>query len=376
MIFYLIPFIFLTILTFLEYSKRFDFLIKNKYFYYLITIFFIIFIGLRYEIGCDWNQYLEMYKKYNSLSFIEIIKTNIFSEQKFEELGHIFLSLISQNIYITNLIYSIIFSIPLFYFCYQLKNKYFSILISYPYFIGVIGMGPMRQAASVSLLFFLILLISNRKYYTYILFTLISLLIHQSSILFNGLILGSLLSEVKKFKFSKINIFLLILISLFFLNTLPSIISKILFYIQQYKQVILFNRDPEKIGTLVVSPAKSAIFIWIINLIPSLIFLINRNKLTLNNNLKNIFTTSSILEILVLPVVLLNSVIGYRLLLYFFPSSIYITSQIPDLNLLNIKKEYIINFIIFIAFISLIIWLKFAFHSSCWIPYKNILFYI
>ena len=97
MIFYLIPFIFLTILTFLEYSKRFDFLIKNKYFYYLITIFFIIFIGLRYEIGCDWNQYLEMYKKYNSLSFIEIIKTNIFSEQKFEELGHIFLSLISQT---------------------------------------------------------------------------------------------------------------------------------------------------------------------------------------------------------------------------------------------------------------------------------------
>ena len=60
MIFYLIPFIFLTILTFLEYSKRFDFLIKNKYFYYLITIFFIIFIGLRYEIGCDWNQYFEM----------------------------------------------------------------------------------------------------------------------------------------------------------------------------------------------------------------------------------------------------------------------------------------------------------------------------
>jgi hypothetical protein len=139
---------------------------------------------------------------------------------------------------------------------------------------------------------------------------------------------------------------------------------------------VLFNRDPEMIGTLVVSPAKSAIFIWIINFIPSLIFLINRNKLNLNNNLKNIFTTFSILEILVLPVVLLNSVIGYRLLLYFFPSSIYITSQIPDLNILNIKKKYIINFIIFIAFISLIIWLKFAFHSSCWIPYKNILFYI
>ena len=162
--------------------------------------------------------------------------------------------------------------------------------------------------------------------------------------------------------------------SLFFLNTFPSILSKIIFYIKQYKQIVTENREPEMIGTLIVSPAKSAILIWIINFIPSLIFLINRNKLNLNNNLKNIFTTFSILEILVLPVVLLNSVIGYRLLLYFFPSSIYITSQIPDLNLLKIKKEYMINFIIFIAFISLILWLKFAYHSYCWVPYKNILF--
>ena len=94
MIFYLIPFFILTVLTFLEYSKRFNFLIKNKYFYSLITVFFIIFIGLRYEVGCDWNQYLEMYEKYNSLNFIEIIKTNILSEKKFEELGHIFITLI------------------------------------------------------------------------------------------------------------------------------------------------------------------------------------------------------------------------------------------------------------------------------------------
>ncbi len=237
-------------------------------------------------------------------------------------------------------------------------------------------MGPIRQSASVSLLFFLILLISNRKYYTYFLFTLISLLIHQSSILFNGLILGSSLSEFKKFKFSRINIFLLILLSLFFLNSFPSLLSKIFFYINQYKQIVTENREPEMIGTLVVSPAKSAKLIWLINFIPSLIFLKNRTKLDLNNNLKNIFTTFSILEILTLPVVFFNSVLGYRLLLYFFPSSIYITSQIPDLNLLKIKKGYVINSIIFIAFISLIIWLKFAYHSSCWVPYKNILFNI
>ena len=112
------------------------------------------------------------------------------------------------------------------------------------------------------------------------------------------------------------------------------------------------------------------------NFIPSFIFLKNKNNFNLNNNLKNIFTTFSIVEIIILPIVLLQSVICYRLLLYLFPSSIYITSLIPELNFLNIKKQYMLNIIISLAFISLIIWLKFAFHASCWVPYKNILFYL
>ena len=91
-----------------------------------------------------------MFEKYNSLNLLEIIKRNLFGAQKLEELGHIFLTKISHNIYYLNLIYSILFSIPLFYFCSKLKRKYFSLLISYPYYIVVIGMGPIRQAASVS----------------------------------------------------------------------------------------------------------------------------------------------------------------------------------------------------------------------------------
>ena len=369
MTFYIIPFIFLAILTSLESSKRFELLIKNKYFLSLISLFFIVFIGLRHEIGCDWNTYKEMFEKYNSLNLLEIIKRNLFGAQKLEELGHIFLTKISHNIYFLNLIYSILFSIPLFYFCSKLKRKYFSLLISYPYYIVVIGMGPIRQAACTSFLMLSILYISNKKYYKHFFLTIISLLIHQFSILFNGLILSSLIIKIRKIKLSTLNIFIMIVISLIFLICLPSIINKIYIYFAYYKKI-----DPN--GGMIVSPAKSAILIWIMNFITSFKFLKNKNNFNLNNNLKNIFTTFSIVEIIILPIVLLQSVIGYRLLLYLFPSSIYITSLIPELNFLNIKKQYMLNIIISLAFISLIIWLKFAFHASCWVPYKNILFYL
>lgn len=369
MIFYFVPFLFLAILTWLESTQRFVSLIKNKYLYFLIALFFIIFIGLRYEIGCDWEQYEKMFEKYTP-NMIEIIRRGLFEKNIYgiyQELGHIFITKISQNIYFLNLIYSILFSLPLFYFCSTLKRRYFSLLISYPYYIIVIGMGPIRQAACISFLMLSILFISKKKYFISFFLTIISLLIHQFSILFNGLIFASSFRNIKIIKLSRKTIFLIILVSLIFLYCLPSILNKIYVYFTLYKK---FDQN----GIMLVPPAKSAILLWIMNFVPSFIYLKNKVSFNLNKNLNSIFTTFCITEILLLPIVLLQSVVGYRLLLYIFPTSIYITSLIPDLKLLNIRKNYMVNIIISLAFISLIIWLKFAYHSSCWVPYKNILF--
>ena len=366
MVIYFFPLTFLTLIFLASNISKNKIFFSKKITYYSVCIFFIFFIGFRYEIGCDWEQYKGMFDKYNSMTFVEILKNNISSKQKLQEIGHIFLTSISQNIYILNFIYSIIFSLPLFYFCFQLKRTYFSLLISYPYYIIVVGMGPMRQAASVSLLMFSILLVKNKKYYRHFFISIISSLIHQSSIFFNGIILGSSLSKIKEIKASKKNIFIAILISLIFLYCLPSIINKVTYYITFYKYT-------DKYGARLVAPAKGSIYIWFINFVPSIIYLKNISKFKFNNLLNKILISFAITEFLLLPLVFLNSVIAYRLLLYLFPSSILITSYIPDLELLKIKKTHYLNFIIGISLLSLIIWIKFAFHSSCWVPYKNIL---
>jgi len=366
MISYFIPFIFLTILTLLESSKRFDFLIKNKYLYFLLALLFIVFIGFRYEIGCDWFPYKGLFEKYNSLSFMEIITSNFFEKIKLQELGHILITSISKNIYILNLIYSALFIIPLFYFCSQLKRTYFSLLISYPYYIIVVGMGPIRQSASIGLLMVSILLVSKRNYYKHFFLSIISSLLHQSSILFNALILGSFFSKIKKIKLSKKNILISIFISFILLYALPTVLNKFLFYITHYRYV-----DQE--GIRLISPAKGAIFIWFINFFPSIIFLKNITKFNFEKSLNKILIILTTFEFLLLPIIFLNSVIAYRFLLYLFPSSILITSYIPDLKLLKLNKFYYLNIINGLALISLIIWLNFAFHASCWVPYKNIL---
>ena len=204
-----------------------------------------------------------------------------------------------------------------------------------------------------------IILISTRKYFFHLFTTIFSVLIHQFSILFNLLLLVPLLPKIIKNKFSKLSILLGIILLFLILYSLPSYIVKIYFYIT------LPSAD--------VGEAKGSIFVWFINFIPSLIFLFNISKFKFNENLNKIFFTFSILEIALLPLVFLKSVIAYRLLLYLFPSSIYITSYIPDLKIFNIKEKHFTNLLIFITFLSFIIWINFALHSYCWIPYKNII---
>ena len=75
--------------------------------------------------------YKVLFEKYNSLSFVEIINGNYVSGVRLQELGHILITSISQNIYILNLIYSALFTLPLFYFCSKFTiylHNYFFIM--------------------------------------------------------------------------------------------------------------------------------------------------------------------------------------------------------------------------------------------------------
>ena len=370
MTYYLIPFFFLAFCTLFERTKNFSFFIKNKYIYFLIAFIFILLIGFRYEIGCDWVSYKNMLTKYSNVSLSKIIKYTFFEREAVQsgldayhvlhEIGHIYISFISRNIYVLNLIYSTIFIIPLFYFCYQIKRKYLALLISYPYYIIVVGMGPIRQAACISLLMISIILLSKSKYFWHFLISTFSLLIHQYSIFFNALLLTPLFPKFYKNHFSKKFILLILIVLIIISYNLPSYILKGYYYLLL----------PDSI----IPPARGAFFVWLINFFPALIYLRNIQEFNFNSNLNKILITLSIFELILLPIVFLKSVIAYRLLLYLFPSSIYITSYIPDLNYTNISKIINIKTLIFLSLFSLILWLKFAYHASCWIPYRNILF--
>ena len=140
----------------------------------------MFFIGLRDQIGCDWESYVNNFKFNSSLSWGEL---TISRSQNILDVGYTVISkLISYKFGFSVLIFtiSILFTVPLFLFCYQIKRTYLSLLISYPYFIVVVGMGPIRQSAAIGCMILSIIFLSQYKNNLLFISSIVSSLFHVS----------------------------------------------------------------------------------------------------------------------------------------------------------------------------------------------------
>ena len=353
MIFYSIPLLLLSILSLLEDTKNYYSFLKNKYFCSIVFTFLLFFIGFRVEIGCDWHEYL---KDFNSISWSDWGTFITDKDNKFMEIGYTALSILISykfNFNFLVLIVSTLFLIPLFYFCLNLKRTYLSLLISYPYFLIVVGMGALRQSAAIGFVMLsIILILKNKSNFAY-LFSIIAPFFHSSAILFISLAFLNL-GKIQKRKYKIVLVFIFTLgIVLSIIHNFDSLYLKLTYYLQNTKN------------------ARSAIFVWLLNFAPMILYIFNISKFNFDKNLKNICIFFFSFEIFLLPFIFISNVIAYRFSLYCFPISICIISNLPEAQIYKVKNKYIVYTIIFLSFFSMLFWLKFAKHSYCWLPYQN-----
>lgn len=358
--FYIFSFIFLSIPAIYEiehYSK-----IKKENIFFL-TPFLVFFIGLRDGIGCDWDGYLRNFNLYSNFNL-----SNFFSNNNFprylnnQEIGYAFFSYLIGNItksfYIYNLILSLIFSIPLIYFCSKLKRPFLSLLISFPYFITIIGMGPLKQSIAISFLILAFIALESNNYIKYYLFNIISILFHRTAIIF------TLLPFLIKDKSEKTNLtknkFLILGLLIFIV--ISCIIQQESF-IRLLKGYFIYRTSDPIINTF---------YHWTIICSPSIIYLFFRNKFKNLETKNNMWFILSISSVLIIIFTFINSTITLRMLLYFYPLKLLILSNFPEIKLFNISKKRICYLLIFFSIIQQITWLAFANHAYCWVPYKNI----
>ena len=158
MILYFIPLMGLSLLSIVEIREREKRVIHSKTFYFFLGSLFIIFLGFKSQIGCDWLVYKKQFYVISQLSFSEVIQNTD------RVLHSILTKLISLKFdhYVLESIYGIFFTLSLLLFATITKYRYLALVVAYPYFMLVVGMGPIVQ--SVSIAFFMLSIVSIEKF--------------------------------------------------------------------------------------------------------------------------------------------------------------------------------------------------------------------
>lgn len=323
-------------------------LTKSRLFKIATICLLIVFVGLRFRIGADWNNYNIMF---NIISTRDIGTALRFTDPAYGLLNYIAASL-NYDIWFVNLICAILFFFGLHNFCKNTKNYWIALLVAFPYLILAVSMGFTRQSVAIGLgMLAMTHLFKDNKYY-YLLWMFIALLFHKSALL---LLIFTPYAFSIKFTPLKSGLYFTIFIIALFI-----IMNK-------------FSADENLYFTDQVSSA-GALARMIIHVPAVIIYLLYRNKL--EKIFKEKLPVLDGLLILILIFFFISfvySTFADRFNLYFYIFDMLILSSITIFFNRSNYYTYLTG-VIFFQFILMFVWLNYSpWAQCCWIPYKNYL---
>jgi hypothetical protein len=111
----------------------------------VVAVVFTVLIGLRYEVGADWLNYLEVFEIIRRTDVGELLETM--------EPGYLYLNLLSDSfgfgMYGVNTVLAAILMVGLGRLCATLSNPWLGMTAAVPYLVIVVGMGYSRQAGAL-----------------------------------------------------------------------------------------------------------------------------------------------------------------------------------------------------------------------------------
>lgn len=311
----------------------------------------LIFVGLRYQVGSDWEGYLAIAENVYREPF-----SKVFENAEFLYYVFVWLSVdLGLGIYGANVVTSYIFLVGVFRFCGSLPNRWLALLTSLPFLVIVVGMSANRQAAAIGLSLVLLADWQQSNLTKKMLIIMVAMLFHSSAaVLVMLFVVDSSLSKSRRWLLAA----LLAVLTSYFLVDLSSV--------QRYESSYVQHREEFH--------ADGAILQILVNALPAVLAIIFRGRYQkILPNFRVIYWMA-ILSIALVPIGLAYSVIASRISFYLFPVSIALTSMAPILFSDEKSQNIALLAAAGAAFITLSLWLTFANHAYNHKPYQNIIF--
>ncbi len=313
----------------------------------------LLLIGLRYDVGGDWENYLDIYRR---LAPQEITSALFGSRQ---EPAYTLINLVAARlgagIWLVNLLCALPFTYGLFRICRQQPNPWLALVVATPFLIIVVGMGYTRQAAAMGFLMIgLSKIIDRRPPIQFILWTLAGALFHRTVLIFVPVML---VAGVR----NKVASSALVLCSL----------------ILAYFVVLPGAMDQYGAGYIRQTYTAAGAGIRVLmNVVPAVLLLVFSHRFCWSGEERSVWRTYAALCIaggLAMPFISSNVIVD-RLAIYLIPVQIFVYARIGYCFGL-VRKGWLMWTVAVIVYSAavLYVWLNYAVNAFAWLPYQNYL---
>lgn len=312
---------------------------------WLITgLAFTAIIGLRFQVGADWEAYLRHYDATYRVPLDEALVTS--------DLGYALVNwlagLVDGGVYLVNLFCASLVMLGVVTFCRRQPLPWLALLVAVPYILIVVSMGYTRQGVAMGLeLLALVALIDGRQR-RFVVFVLLGALFHKSAILLLPL---AVLASTKNRAW------------VLFWVGLTSVGFGALLLIEHYESLVQNYVRDEMVSD--GGPIRVAL-----NALPAVLVVLFGRRLAPDDRERSLWFWIAIFSLACLPMVGLASTAVDRIALYFMPIQMYVFSRLHRLTVNTVLRGASICAIIISYGLIQWVWLTYSNHSSEWLPYQ------
>lgn len=311
----------------------------------LIGLALTIFIGLRYEVGGDWYNYLGYFYRIQGLSFLQIFA--------FKAPGYQVVNWVSYQVgtglWGVNLLMAAMFSWGLIRFVRRLPDPRVALVAAIPYMVIVVAMGYTRQAAALGLIMAGITYLLDHRLVIFVLILSVAATLHQSAVI---MVPFAILANSRNRVLSGLSI----------------IFASVLLYF-----LLLQDNVDSLWGTYVDSSysqeSSGGPIRVIMNVLPACLFLFYRERFEMSAEERRLWVWVSIAAVACLPVVFIAPTAVDRVALYLIPVQLVVASHLPQLTRRD-SRVWSRGVVVLVYASVMFVWLNFAGHRENWLPYQ------
>lgn len=311
-----------------------------------IFMLLMLMIGLRHDVGGDWETYLPKVIDASYQTLTEAIATG---DPAYGFLN--WLAAKSGGIYLVNIVSAAIFSWGLVVFCRMQPRPWLALVIAVPYLVTVVAMGYTRQGTAIGFAMLGLVALSNRKILRFVMFIALAAMFHKSAVILMPL---AVLAGTKRKLWTTFWVGL----------------SFLLFYVlllQESVEVLQYGYLERQYQS------QGAALRLAMNAVPAVLFLLLRRRFAMPEAERTFWTWMSLgaLAFVGLLVVSPSSTAVDRVALYWIPLQLFVLSRLPNaVGSSNGRNGVLVRWVVAYSAVVLFVWLVFASHSKYWLPYQ------